>query len=79
MQAVLLEEGAKVSKAATDGILSASEQMHEEFAARGGKLSVLEGAELEKLRKLEREKVEPLLAEEVDEHVFAALKRFTGR
>jgi TRAP-type C4-dicarboxylate transport system substrate-binding protein len=76
---VLTEEGAKTSKASTDGILSASDTMHKEFVARGGHLTVLEGAELAKLRKVEAEKVEPALAEQVDPDVFAALKKFSGR
>ena len=79
IQQVLMEEGAKTSKAATDQIMAASEAMHEEFLARGGKISVLSGAELEKLTQLEAEKVAPALAEEVDEEVFTALKKFVGR
>jgi TRAP-type C4-dicarboxylate transport system substrate-binding protein len=79
IQAVLVEEGAKRSKTATDGILAASDKMNQEFVERGGKLSVLEGAELAKLQKVEAERVEPALAEEVDAEVFEALKKFVGR
>ncbi|NKC10909.1 MAG: hypothetical protein GKR94_01490 [Gammaproteobacteria bacterium] len=76
---VLAEEGANTTKASTDSILQASEQMHKEFVQRGGHLTVLEGDELEKLRRIEAAKVEPALAEEVDAEVFAALKKFVGR
>lgn len=76
---VLTEEGAKTSKASTDGILAASDQMHKEFVERGGHLTVLKGEELAKMRRIETEKVEPALAEQVDADVFAALKKFVGR
>lgn len=76
---VLNEEGRKLSKEATADIMSASVEVHEEFKQHGGTVTTLAGAELEKLRTLEQEKVEPALAEEVDEEVFAALKKFTGR
>jgi TRAP-type C4-dicarboxylate transport system substrate-binding protein len=76
---VLMEEGVKTGKASTDSILAASDQMHKEFVERGGVLTVLEGAELAKLRQIETEKVEPALAEQVDADVFAALKKFVGR
>lgn len=79
IKAVLAEEGAKTSKASTDSIMEASEQMHKEFVERGGTITVLEGAELAKMRKIEAERVEPALAEEVDSEVFAALKKFVGR
>ncbi|GJL87934.1 MAG: C4-dicarboxylate-binding periplasmic protein DctP [Minwuia thermotolerans] len=77
---VLAEEGARLSKEATADIMQASNAVHEEFAAEhGATISVLEGAELAKLRALEASKVEPLLAEEVDADVFAALKAYAAR
>ncbi|MGB7182444.1 MAG: TRAP transporter substrate-binding protein DctP [Burkholderiaceae bacterium] len=79
IQAVLLEEGAKTGVTSTKEIMAASEQMNKEFVERGGKITVLEGAELEKMRKLEADKVEPALAEEVDKEVFVALKKFVGQ
>lgn len=79
IKAVLMEEGERLSKEATDDIMAASAKVHEEFEARGGKVFELTGDELQKLRTLEREQVEPLLAEEVDEDVLAALRRFLGR
>lgn len=79
IKTVLVEEGERLGREATDEIMSASQQVHEEFAARGGKVSTLSGAELEKLRRLEAEKVEPALSEEVDADVLAALKRYLGR
>ena len=79
IQQVIMEEGAKTSKIATDAIMSASETMNKEFVERGGKISTLSGAELEKLTQLEEDKVAPALAEEVDEDVFTALKKFVGR
>lgn len=79
IQTVIAEEGAKTSKASTEGIMAASAKMHEEFVARGGSLTVLKGAELAKMRKIENDKVAPLLAKEVDADVFAALKKFVGR
>lgn len=79
VQAVLIEEGKRIGKEATDEILAASEEIHKEFVERGGHLTTLAGAELAKLQKLEKEQVEPLLAKEVDEEVFTALKRFVGR
>lgn len=78
IQKVLLEEGAILSQESTADIMSASDAVHEEFKAMGGTISTLTGAELEKLRKLEAEKVAPALSEEVDEDVFEALKKFSG-
>ena len=79
IQQVLVEEGAKTGKAATDQIMAASEQMHKEFVERGGNLTTLSGAELDKLTKIEADLVAPALADEVDEEVFTALKKFVGR
>jgi len=77
---VLAEEGAKLSTQSTADIMQASVAVHEEFVAKhGATVSVLEGAELAKLRALEASKVEPLLAEEVDADVFAALKAYAAR
>ncbi|MDF1719434.1 MAG: TRAP transporter substrate-binding protein DctP [Minwuia sp.] len=77
---VLAEEGDRLSKESTADIMQASDAVHEEFKKEhGGTVTVLEGAELAKLRALEASKVEPLLAEEVDADVFAALKAHAAR
>jgi TRAP-type C4-dicarboxylate transport system substrate-binding protein len=79
VQKVLLEEGARTSKEATASIMADSEAVHEEFRQRGGTVSVLSGQELEELRRIESEQVEPELADLVDADVLAAVKRFVGR
>lgn len=80
VQKVLLEEGARTSKESTAAIMAASNAVHEEFKAKhGGTVSVLSGAELAKLRKIENEQVIPQLNDLVDPDVLAAAKRFVGR
>ena len=79
VRAVLLEEGARTSREATESIMAASMAAHDEFKQRGGTITTLSGSELAKLRKLETEKVEPALAELVDAEVLTAVKRYVGR
>jgi len=77
---VLAEEGDRLTRESTADIMKASAAVHEEGGAEhGATVSVLEGAELAKLRALEESRVEPLLAEEVDADVFAALKAYAAR
>ncbi len=76
---IMNEVGAEISKEATDSIMAASDAIIDEFAKRGAKVTTLTGSELAKMKKLEREVMEPGYAKLVDADVFAALKRYTGR
>jgi len=79
VQAKLLEIGARISKEATDSIMSSSDETLKEFAAsHGGHITVLKGAVLDEFHKVQQEKIYPELAKSVDPAVFAAAKKFVG-
>lgn len=79
VQTLMLEVGAQVSREATEATYKSNDQALKEFAAKGGKLTVLKGAQLEEFLRLDREKTEPEMAKSVSPEIYAALRRYIGR
>jgi TRAP-type C4-dicarboxylate transport system substrate-binding protein len=79
VQALMLEVGAQVSREATETTYKSNDQALKEFAAKGGKLTVLKGAQLEEFLRLDREKTEPEMAKSISPEIYAALRRYIGR
>jgi TRAP-type C4-dicarboxylate transport system substrate-binding protein len=79
VQTLMLEVGAQVSGEATEATYKSNDRALKEFAAKGGKLTVLKGMQLEEFVRLDREKTEPEMAKSVSPEIYAALRRYTGR
>lgn len=79
VQGLLLEVGAQTSREATASTYKENDQALKEFAAGGGKLTVLKGAQLDEFHRLDREKTEPEMAKGVSPEIYAALRRYIGR
>jgi TRAP-type C4-dicarboxylate transport system substrate-binding protein len=79
VQTLMLEVGEQVSREATETTYKSNDQALKEFAAKGGKLTVLKGAQLEEFLRLDREKTEPEMAKSVSPEIYAALRRYVGR
>lgn len=78
LQGVLTTVGAEISKESTDAIMSASNAAIDEFKSRGGHVFTLNGAELEKMQKIQREKMNPRYAKLLSPGVFEAVKTYAG-
>jgi TRAP-type C4-dicarboxylate transport system substrate-binding protein len=78
-QTLMLDVGAQLSREATEATYKSNDQALKEFAAKGGKLTVLKGAQLEEFLRLDREKTEPEMAKSVSPEIYAALRRYIGR
>lgn len=76
---LLLDVGAQISREATESTYRSNDQALKEFAARGGRITVLKGAQLEEFLRLDREKTEPEMAKGVSPEIYAALLRYIGR
>jgi len=79
VQQLLLDVGAEISREATESTYRSNDQALKEFATRGGKITVLKGAQLEEFLRLDREKTEPEMAKGVSPEIYAALLRYIGR
>jgi TRAP-type C4-dicarboxylate transport system substrate-binding protein len=79
VQTLMLDVGAQLSREATEATYKSNDQALKEFAAKGGKLTVLKGAQLEEFLRLDREKTEPEMAKSVSPEIYAALRRYIGR
>lgn len=79
VQQLLLDVGAQISREATESTYRSNDQALKEFAARGGKITVLKDAQLEEFLRLDREKTEPEMAKGVSPEIYAALLRYIGR
>ena len=79
VQALMLDVVEQVSREATESTYKSNDQALKEFAAKGGKLTHLKGAQLEEFVRLDREKTEPEMAKNVSPEIYAALKRYVGR
>ncbi len=79
VQSLMLEVGADISREATESTYRSNDQALKEFAARGGKITALKGAQLEEFLRLDREKTEPEMAKGVSPEIYAALRRYIGR
>jgi TRAP-type C4-dicarboxylate transport system substrate-binding protein len=79
VQQLLLDVGAQISREATESTYRSNDQALKEFAARGGRITVLKDAQLEEFLRLDREKTEPEMAKGVSPEIYAALLRYIGR
>lgn len=79
VQQLLLDVGAQISHEATESTYKSNDQALKEFAAKGGRLTVLKGAQLEEFHRLDREKTEPEMAKSISPEIYAALRRYIGR
>lgn len=79
VQQLLLEVGAQITREATESTYKSNDLALKEFAAKGGRLTLLKGAQLEEFFKLDREKTEPEMAKGVSPEIYAALRRYAGR
>lgn len=79
VQTLMLEVGAQVSREATEATYKSNDQALKEFAAKGGKLTVLKGAQLDEFLRLDREKTEPEMAKGVSPEIYAAMRRYIDR
>lgn len=78
LQALVREVGAEISAESTAAINAASAQVLDGLEQKGGTVYTLEGEELERLRRLEREEVYPRLADRVSQDVLDAALAYTG-
>ena len=80
LQDLLLAVGREISVQATEGTMAGNAAALREMVEKhGGKVTELKGAELEAIRKLDREKTEPELAKMMSPEILAAARRFVGR
>ena len=79
MQELLLSVGREISREATEQTYKGNLDTLKELEKRGGKVTVLQGKELEDLKALDRDKTEPELAKMMSPEIYAAAKRFIGR
>lgn len=79
VQQLLLEVGAQVSREATESTYRSNDQALKEFAAKGGRVTVLKGPQLEEFHRLDLEKTEPEMAKSVSPEIYSALRRYIGR
>ena len=76
---VLNDVAPRVSKIATEGVMTYSDDILKELVdAHGGTVSVLSEAEIAKLKELDRTKVYPAVAETMDAAFYEAAKKFVG-
>ena len=76
---VMNEVAPKISKIATDGIMDVSNGILKEFVEKhGGHISTLSDAELKKFVDLERTKVHPALAKNINPDLYKAAKKYVG-
>lgn len=80
LQELVLTVGREISVEATDGTMAGNADALKEMVEKhGGKVTELQGDELEAVRKLDREKTEPELAKMMSPEILAAARRFVGR
>lgn len=76
---IIIEVGEEISKESTESIMAFSEEVLDEFEARGGQVDSLEGKELEKLRAIDREKVLPGVSDLIEPEVLQAVQEYTSQ
>lgn len=79
VQQLLLDVGTQISREATESTYRSNDQALKDFAARGGRITMLKGAQLEEFLRLDREKTEPEMAKGMSPEIYAALLRYIGR
>jgi len=79
LQKVVLDAGKKFGDVSTNKIIGVGEEVISEFEARGGKMTVLAGAEKDKFDKLMSEKVLPAMMNKFDADALKAAEAFVGK
>ena len=79
LQKVVLDAGKKFGDVSTSKIIGVGEEVISEFEARGGKMTVLAGAEKDKFDKLMSEKVLPAMMDKFDADALKAAEAFVGK
>ncbi len=79
LQKVVLDAGKKFGDVSTSKIIGVGEEVISEFEARGGKMTVLAGAEKDKFDKLMSEKVLPAMMNKFDADALKAAEAFVGK
>jgi TRAP-type C4-dicarboxylate transport system substrate-binding protein len=79
VQDAMLQVGDQISSEATKGTYTGNDEALKEFAAKGGKITVLKGAQLEEFLRLDREKTEREMAKALSPEIYAAVRRYIGR
>ena len=78
LQQVVLDAGKKFGDVSTSKIIGVGEEVISEFEARGGKMTVLAGAEKDKFDKLMSEKVLPAMMDKFDADALKAAEAFVA-
>jgi len=78
LQKVVLDAGKKIGDVSTSKIIGVGEEVISEFEARGGKITVLAGAERDKFDKLMSEKVLPAMKDKFDSDALKAAEAFVA-
>ena len=78
LQKIVLDAGKKVGDVSTSKIIGVGEEVISEFEARGGKITVLAGAERAKFDKLMSEKVLPAMKDKFDSDALKAAEAFVA-
>ena len=78
LQQVVLDAGKKFGDVSTSKIIGVGEEVISEFEARGGKMTILAGAEKDKFDKLMSEKVLPAMMDKFDEDALKAAEAFVA-
>ena len=76
LQKIVSEAGKKFGDVSTNKIIGVGEEVISEFEARGGKMTVLTGAEKDKFDKLMAEKVLPAMMDKFDADALKAAEAF---
>ena len=79
LQKIVLDAGKKVGDISTSKIIGVGEEVISEFEARGGKITLLAGAEKEKFDKLMAEKVLPAMKDKFDSDALKAAEEFVSK
>ncbi|MDG2355216.1 MAG: TRAP transporter substrate-binding protein DctP [Paracoccaceae bacterium] len=79
LQKIVSEAGKKFGDVSTNKIIGVGEEVISEFEARGGKMTVLTGAEKDKFDKLMSEKVLPAMMDKFDADALKAAEAFVKK
>jgi len=79
VQSLMLEVGAQISTEATQSTYKSNDQALKDLVGKGGRITVLKGAQLEAFQRLDREKTEPEMAKGLSPEIYAAMRRYIGR
>ena len=79
LQKVVLDAGKKFGDVSTSKIIGVGEEVISEFEARGGKMTLLSGAEKDKFDKLMSDKILPAMMDKFEADALEAAKAFVAK